>query len=53
MAGKPSAVEIDGGTQVGVSGGGEVEVEKIENQTAKFKVMIFAKSTKQAFESAF
>ena len=48
MAGEPSAVETDGGTQVGVSGGGKVEVEKIENQTAKYRVMIFAKSKKQS-----
>lgn len=47
-------MEVDGGTKVGVGGGGrlrlmELRLRKIESQTAKFKFHDFAKSKKQAF----
>ena len=43
MAGEPSAVETDGGTQVGVGGGVEVEVVEfnLKIKRLKSKVMIF------------
>lgn len=30
MTGEPSAVEVDGGTEVGVGAGGDVEVDEME-----------------------
>lgn len=50
VIGEPSAMEIDGGTEVGVGGSGEIEVDevdeveiaKIENQTTKYKVHDFS-----------
>ncbi len=30
MIGEPSAIEIDGGTEVGVGGSGEIEVNGVE-----------------------
>ncbi len=39
VAGGPSTVEVNGGTQVGVGGGGEIEVVRIESQTAKYNTI--------------
>lgn len=54
MTGEPFAMEVDGGPKMRVGGGGEIEFDGVENwKRLSLKFMIFAKSRKQAFRSAF